>query len=223
MSKTQFGIAPLGEWVISPSVGAERRELLLGAGPFETIVERLFSDARIIGADEEPMDNRPGFCRTKLNLLVDRQALDVWHNGSTGYRAQYYLGVENGEAANAYAVRRIVSQLASLPRETPKRGDDFWERAQISIADPHAKCWIHQGLWLRHARRHQPQLLVQRWLTNQESSNGDLVKLAHWGTLAPSGETKLNILGGWVDQSGNSLGRSAKPNRAVEQRDTGFT
>ena len=219
---SSFGAVSPDVWRLADFTPADRRSWLLEPIPFETIVTNLWATARVIQADQEEADDAPGFFRASLKLAVDPQILDLWHNGIGGYRAQYLLGEKTGEAANAYAVRKLAERLATLPKDL-RREDAFWNLARASLEGEHSKAWIHQGRWLRWRRLTDRLLIVKPWLAMQASANEDEAKLARWAILTPEVETRIDILGDWIDDDLKPLGRSLKVDRARQIHAFGFT
>jgi len=147
--------------------------------------------------------------------------VDLFHNSARGYRAQYYSSIKAGERANVYALRSLAARVVELSQAAPKRTcpPNFIAR---SIASSHAKLWIHQGLWLRHARSRDSELFVSRWLERQRSTDAKQRKKARWAALAPRTECRIDIKGAYFRLDGKSLG-TLKPGRSSDIHYLGFT
>lgn len=217
-----WGRVEPGEWVLSQGVGGARLRRLLCAPEFPKVVRRLLSGARVQGVVRERLGSARDCARVVVCLAVGREILDLFHNSSSGYRAQYYRGPACGDAANDFVLEMLGAQVPALLRSLPG-----WEAAiewaQASMRAPGAKVWIHQGLWLRHAKREDRVLRVPRWQTPR-SECPRCCKLAQWGMLAPApmGVGLLELKGGFLDKDGRAVG-TKKPQRALELHSLGFT
>jgi hypothetical protein len=159
--------------------------------------------------------------RSVVVLYAKRKLVDQFFNSASGYRAQYFVRPSLGIEANQSAVRAL---LASVLRALER--DGRWaERVfvEISLLHPQAKVWIHQGLWLRRARRQDHVLLVRSWQAQLTAEEPRRRKLARWGALAPADETRLCLKGGFL-RDGQIVNSAKTPSaRAQELHEVGFT
>ena len=176
---------------------------------------------RLIAISRQEARDEPTFFRVVVTLQVDSSTVDLFHNSARGYRAQYYSSVKAGDRANLYALNVLAPRIVELSMAIAKRTcqPDWLAR---SIANRHAKLWIHQGLWLRRARSSDAVLLVSRWMKQQRSADPKRRKRARWAALAPELESRIDIKGAYFRSDGKSLG-TLKPGRAKDIRDLGFT
>jgi len=188
---------------------------------FEQIVNRIVKEATLIDHARERARSRPRYFRALLTVGVDPLTVALFHNSSTGYRAQYYSSVANGECANWYAVRTLVPRLKELLLGREKRTCP-WSWVEKSLLDPEAKLWIHQGRWLRPARRDDRKLFVARWVEQQANPDVKRRKKAIWAALAPCNEMRIDVKGGFLTLDGTPLGK-LKPTRAMDIHELGFT
>jgi hypothetical protein len=148
--------------------------------------------------------------------------LDTFFNSAAGYRAQYLSETRLGQAANRLVLDALLPKvLRSI--EKASADPDRQEFAEQSLLHPWSKVWVHQGLWLRHARREHRVLQVPEWQAELSSENMHRRKLARWGSLAPEHESCLLLKGGYV-QSGDHLMFGKSPTeRDQSLHELGFT
>src|SRR5262245_38985400 len=114
---SRFSLAPKDEWEIDQSVNVGRRNKLLGETGFDEIVARLCAEAKLIhvrGPEPGEAGDKIGLHRWSISLKVNPEIIDLWHNSRGGYRAQYYISQDAGEAANAHALKQLSTLAANL-------------------------------------------------------------------------------------------------------------
>lgn len=189
---------------------------------FEQIVSLVYGGANISKYGRERHRSKKNFYRVVVTLEMGSDVVDRFHNSASGYRAQYYCGVRTGEKANRYAVKTLLPRVIELLAAEPKRTCPVqWVRKCLQSAQ--AKLWIHQGRWLRSARRADRNLQVQRWLQELESQDAAERKKALWASLTPNEETKIVLKGAFVKLDCSKVAKSTKPSRSRDIRDFGFT
>jgi hypothetical protein len=195
-------------------------ELLRGAS-YEEIIARLAREAVIANHKRERAKSKPRYFRALLTVQASSSVVDLFHNSACGYRAQYWAGVKNGERANAYALEQLAPRLLELLKAVAKRTcpPDWVEK---SIAHLDAKVWIHQGLWLRHAKKDHYLLHVDRWGRQRASTDAQRRKRATWASLIPDLETRIDVKGAFLTLTSEPLG-TMKPTRAHDIYELGFT
>ena len=163
----------------------------------------------------------PGFFRAVVTLRVRALALDLFYNGASGYRAQYYHAPELGTAANRFAIDQLlpnaIREVAAINKRTCR--PDWVEK---SLGHSDAKLWPHQGTWLRRRRMSDQNLLVTRWLARHHDPDNKRRMKAKRSILTPAKETKLELKGGFLSLRGN-LRRTFKPHRSRELHELGYT
>jgi hypothetical protein len=176
-SVPRFAFAPVGDWLIAPSVtGPRRRQLLLDQTSFARIVERLGQELSVVRISREPGYDNPSYYRYCVKLKARPSTIDCWHNGRGGYRAQYYLSERLGEAANSFACERLLPIIErTIAGDSARRR--FWTLTRPSIVHERTRLWVHQGLWLRHAKKDDQHLFVPRWQANIHSTYPKAKKL----------------------------------------------
>jgi hypothetical protein len=223
---SRFARVDADVWRLDQSVEPERRRCLLHAPPFEGLVDAMMSDAKLEAIQWERVPKKDGQRepgrRFIIKVRVRPGRLDRFFNSSSGYRAQFLVGVRLGGRADRYvrdaAMRELASQLEAYygpvyPKELVER----------SIAHPRAKVWIHQGLWLRCARRTDRVLRIAAWQGGLESDVDDRRKKARWGMLAPHTESLLLLKGAYFHEGRPLKGRKDPADRARELHELGFT
>ena len=153
---SEFGCVPENKWVLCNTIKAARRNRLLHSPPFESIVEELLDNAQVERVLSQQAPNEQPGHRCTVVLDVKPEMLDTFFNSVSGYRAQYLLDPVQGNWAN-----RFVIDIA-LPKIVRALDDRRADRKFIESSLVHcwAKVWIHQGLWLRRAKREHRVLLV---------------------------------------------------------------
>ena len=216
-----FGTAPDTKWHLTQNVGAARKRRLLETS-FANIVQQITKQARLHGYGRQKSKVYPDSKRVRIKLVLPPQTVDLFHNGAGGYRAQYYLGIQQGEAANRYIIDCLLEKLKWMCSDQPKRGC-CWEFIEASLRDPDAKVWVHQGLWMRHKRIDDRNLVVEAWLRNGNTLNLRKKAIPIWAQLTPDGETRLDLKGGCVNDKFHSIGVQLKPFRSKELHELGYT
>ena len=155
-------------------------------------------------------------------MTLPSQTVDQFHNGAGGYRAQFYLGVQQGNAANRYLIDSLLGKLKGFCEAQSKPGCS-WKFIESSLCDPDAKAWIHQGIWIRRKKLADRNLEVERWDRNGKTKELRKKAIPVWAQLTPNGETRLDLKGGSVDENFLSIGAQLKPFRSQELHDYGYT
>ena len=200
----------------------DRKESLLRAMPFNQIVDRIVEEATILSHARKRSCKDPQFFRAHIILKLSPSTVDLFHNCSTGYRAQYYHSVRNGQRANTYALYKLIPRVNKLVADRLKR-TCLWWWVEKSLLHPEAKVWVHQGLWLHHAKRTDRHLFVAKWVMQQASANKGERKKAKYATLTPDRETRIDIKGGFLTLDGERPSNLYKPARAKDIHKFGFT
>ncbi len=216
-----FGIAPATEWQLARNVEEARKRRLLETS-FDSIVQQITKKARLHDYGCEEIKDFSGLKRVWIDLSLPPQTVDLFHSGASGYRAQFYLGVQQGEAANRYLIESLLPRLKCLCVARPKQGW-HWEFIEASLCHRDAKIWIHEGAWLTDIRPTDRNLTVNYW-----EQNADKITLQHrfepiWAKLTPESETQLEFKGGCVDMTFKAIDAQLKPSRSQELHDHGYT
>lgn len=216
-----FGIVPESDWQLCDQIGTDRKRRLLNT-PFDKILLRMVAEAKLDDYKPDPNDHAPNLHRALFELRLPSEVVDLFHNGAGGYRAQYYIGVHEGENANRYAVDKMRGALKRL-RVMHHRPDCDQDFIEASLSDPGAKIWVHEGAWLSDNKPDDRKLVVDRWEQNASKGIWDHRFEPSWAQLTPNNETGLDIKGGWIDENFASVPSANKPHRSQEIRDFGYT
>ena len=209
------------EWRLGSNLNHGRRERLLTSS-FETIVDGIVDHMQLCYYKRESVKAHPGSNRVTISISVPESVVDLFHNGAGGYRAQFYVGITEGERANRSVIDALLPILKPRVEADPKRGCP-WVLVEASLSDVDAKVWIHQGSWLRWRATSDRNLQVQRWIESGDRMTLRNVHLPVWAQLTPASETRLKLCGGAVDAGLRTVGAHLKPYRSMELNDLGFT
>jgi hypothetical protein len=129
----------------------------------------------------------------------DCEAVDLFFNGSGGYRAAYSVGVDCGEEANNIALKFMSSWLRDFTGVLVRD-------SSTPLLGAGAKVWVPSDERLNDAlitgRTYAPEVLVPAWIHAAElqtvvrTSKGPRYKVVA-GILAPLA-TRLNVIGAWI-------------------------
>ena len=192
-----FVRVPAEIWQLHSLEDRHRTRRLTRSAPYPQLVRRLVAGSKVVRAVVMPARCEPRALRLEAALLVNAGDLDLFFNGCTGYRAQYYEAEKLGDAANRIAVDAMLSALVSQAIYSRTRKPAA-ELARASLEAEGAKLWIHQGPWLRLCRCAERVLTVPRWQAGLSSQDRHMRKLARWGSLAPSVETRIVVKGAFI-------------------------
>jgi transposase len=220
-ASSKFAIVSGNEWKLVGRVGKARKNQLLKT-PFESILRRILKEVRLVDHGRETIKACPGSTRVWLKLQLSSKTVDLFHNGAGGYRAQFYLDMQQGAQANRRVIKALLQKLKRLCAAEPKRTCS-WDFIKASICDADAKIWIHQGLWHRRNRRDDRHLMVDRWVQNGKTMKLRKKEIPSWAQLTPNAETRLWIKGGCLDAQCRSIGVRLKPCRNRELHYLGYT
>jgi hypothetical protein len=215
----QFQRVATSKWKLGPRIDAQRRARLLDTS-FEEVVEKIVQEATVDSCRLMAIDKYAGAQRALVRLCVSSRLVDIFHSGAGGYRAQFYLSVENGENANRFCIERLVPLIiTSCTRQRNCRVDGI----ERSLRDLDAKIWICEGAWLKENKDVVRNLSVEFW-----EKNAALVGLRHrfeatWAKLTPEDEISLEVKGGCIDQDCQPLGIILKSKRSEEIHLHGYT
>lgn len=216
---SKFGCASESQWVLGTSIDGARRGRLLHSPSYECIVTELLDNAQVgeVHRQRAP-DGQPGD-RCTVVLDANPEMLDTFFNSASGYRAQYLLDTEQGNRANRFVLDKALPKI--LHALCGRRADPIF--VESSLTHCWAKVWIHQGLWLRRAKREHRVILVPAWQRELTSHDNKRRRLSRWGALAPENESRLLLKGGYVlSAKGLCIGKPLSK-RAREIHDLGFT
>jgi hypothetical protein len=204
------------EWLLHQRIKGKRRRFLVNSPPFEEILRGISTSACLVSYKRERHDVENWF-RAKFTFRTDPLLVDLFHNSSTGYRAQFYRNAKTGERANSHAVTLLLRKALGVigdPAEVK------WARRSSDAEG--TKIWIHQGKWLRQQAYVERNLLVMRWTTFLDDEDKMRRKHARWAMLTPYDEELIEIKGGYLTRVDVPVG-AQKRDRAGQLHDYGFT
>lgn len=70
-----------------------------------------------VAMEEEAANNKPGYKRIWLELPVSDDLFDQFFNGRSGYRAQFYASIQNGEAFNRLLLETVAPSFLKISRK----------------------------------------------------------------------------------------------------------
>jgi len=219
---SEFECLSAGSWALGPTVEAKRRARLLQSPAFESLVEELNHTFQIERVQYQWAPGNQLGHRCIVILRAASEVLDRFFNSASGYRAQYLAHPNTGDRANRLVIDTLHTKVVhAIAERNPGKAER--EFAEASLAHAWAKVWIHQGLWLRQAKREHRVLLVPTWQSELASGDKRRRKLVRWGALAPAQESRLLLKGGYV-RDGTELEVGKSPfSRAQELHELGFT
>ena len=220
MAASAFATIAKHEWALSPNTAKPCRALLHRPLSFEAVVRQLCAKIKVVRVRRNRAKSVDGYFRATIKVRVLRRSCTAFHSARSGYRAQYYRSITNGERANAFAVSSLVKAIRQELRDTRLMKKDWIER---SLMGRDSKVWIHQGQWLRQSRRRERLLMVERWIRELASDGKKRRKLARWATLVPQQESAIDIKGAFLTMDGRALPINPKQGRSKQIHDLGFT
>jgi hypothetical protein len=163
--------------------------------------------------------------RLSFRIDADPQAVDAFFNSPVGYRGQYARSMDKGESAN----RCLVDAIGDRHRQALV---DKVSIATKSLAAEQAKVWMWQDVRVTRAIKGQGpspptvEILYAPWMDRLdvwvETSNGER-QPARGGVLATSSRGVLEVMGGWLDPSGQLWIDPGKSDRAMQLCKFGFS
>lgn len=216
----KFARVSEADWVIAGSIGSGRISRLRHAENFEAVVLRIMRGARVERLRREPAREDHSAFRLIVYIRVKAQILDQFFNSPVGYRAQYFASCILGERANRFVINELFSKVLVEGKRGKGLKEDF---IRESLKHRACKVWLHQGRWLRQAKREDRVLLVPRWQAECVSGDKARQKLARWGSLAPAHETQLLVKGGFVGSNSRVNIHKSPMTRSRELHELGFT
>jgi hypothetical protein len=212
-------------WTFSSLVESSRSVELLAVGSFRDLLSRITSGS-VRCVELEPRWNPPcSDCRRAVfRVSVPERDYDAFFNSPVGYRAQFCVGVANGEKCNRDTLAGFEQAcLAALRRQANL--DVSEEFVTASVRAEGAKVWINEsdlaGLEGIHIE-YPPWIAKYHAASVGTMAEQEARSLAFAGVLAPRG-IALEIKGGWITANGHEWLDPSKASRSQEIRDYGFT
>jgi hypothetical protein len=202
-------------WKYLDHVLEARRIALASAGSFAALVDQVLADVINIRVRAEP-GRAKGLtdCIQPLFTIDLPNTGDALFNGPFGYRAHYWLGPEQGLAANATLLAALAPRLLGA-LETCTDNDLSRIDVCAAVTAASAKIWIREGSFLANPTA---DLDIDRWADNARKG----VELAKLGLMAPE-ITKFEIKGALIDPYGHEVVPADKIRRHHQIHHYGFS
>ncbi len=210
------------EWEFVDGYRSCDKRRLLNGPPYEEIVAALCRRLELESVRWQKLKAGEDAHRVVIKLRSTVDAVTFFHNSSSGYRAQYWRSIASGEAANRLALDTLFPHVVPLVQSHGMKQARLPTLDQ-SLHHPAAKIWIHQGSWLRYARREDRVLRVQSWQSQLNSEDKRRRKLARWACLAPQHESSIILKGWFMLPNGLPWTGSPHKQRSEEIHLCGFT
>ena len=154
-------------------------------------------------------------------MLQRKYLVDIFHNSSTGVRAQCFYDIGLGEEALDHARDMLRARAIELA-ERRRNGPIPLKVICASLGLDSTKVWIYQGLWARRARLAERHLRIAQWQAHENSECRTIRDLVRFGSKAPNEPAAVNLIGGWWHPSVEVAGKSSAL-RARQIHNYGFT
>lgn len=221
----EFNRQARDQWRVSTAIPNRRREQLLNAPDFRDIVKLLKRSVRCVSVHGERGRNEPAQRRVSaISTFESARCVGLFHNASSGYRAQYLSAPSLGEQANAFTVNSLLPRVLGQLDGNPLRGWDLWT-AHISLLALDTNAWIRQGLWLWHAAGECDDLMVPNWVARSRDPDKNVRRRVRYGRQLPSQTESIVIKGAWIDDKGQPVKAPPKSQarRSIHIHRDGFT
>ena len=207
-------------WDFTSLVPEERRSRLLAVQSFDEVIEGIARGE----VDYFDVESWRECSRVIFKVRVEEAVFDAFFNSPNGYRAQYCLGLDNGEKQNHRLIEAITQACYEFA-EQKKRQEFLGDSVLASLRGKDAKVWISEE---DLPDVEEVQIDYQPWVAKAEASGvgGPADQAARAkasvGVLAPVG-THIEVKGAWLTPNGDEWRNPRKSHRGEEIRDYGFT
>jgi hypothetical protein len=208
---------PAEDWDLSAFIDDDRRERLLGGASAGVLLDRLAAAAsqarqnnQIVLEWQQATDKEapPNTFRVVTQIPVEEAFFDELFNGRCGYRAQYYLSPEEGEAFNRRVIEVLEPIAATAESAVLGVPHDLIRR---SLLGPYSKIWAFDEQAAFDAAM-PGMLMPARW-----RSNG-----AGRGTRLPLA-SRVDVKGTFVQPDGQYWVDELKLDRPMDLHLKGYT
>jgi hypothetical protein len=116
---------PRDEWIVGLPADDPRYVSLLGNVTAQDLILAVKRDVeaqlleRNVTPIFEPADRYPSYKRFAAEIRLSVQTFDLLMNGRMGYRAQYYLSLEQGRRFNRDVVDALIPLMEIAWKESP--------------------------------------------------------------------------------------------------------
>ena len=224
------------EWRYAETIDDERIPYLRKVREFSAVIADIEGELAAHTGEcifqIEPGDHVPGQ-RPVFVFPVNGRPGDIFFNGVSGYRAQYYRSPETGSIQNHLLIDLLTPQLLRVAEaKSFADGDRTMSEAQVtaSLTLPSAKAWgdecrDKEQFW-KHVNAYEDEndieIRARRWLDNLASPDEAKSGKAGRGVRAPQ-LGLIKIMGGFIDDDGNEQVAERKRRRACDIFECGFS
>jgi hypothetical protein len=211
-------------WKLTDEIETHRKKTLILCPQYEEIAVGIAKFGYVRRCASEGLKQDKNIRRSKflLEVVSATPFVDLFHNGSDGYRARYLRRVDVGDSANDFIIDLLRPILIDAWRNwRHRRKEPDW--AEKSLAG--GKIWIHQGRWAlpRYLNRSKTALDIAEWQQHRNDPNAKIRKKVRLGSLCPV-ETFVTIKGHFLNPDGTIAGNpKSRAERADQIHKFGFT
>ena len=223
MMTKPLATVPVTDWRIADSVCPARRHRLLEGAPSPEGLITIIADAAMHEAMAASLDiswceacKAPGYFRVEAIVYLTAEQFDWLFNGRTGYRAAYWLSVDDGRRFNDALIRVIESAF-----------EVAWSGAERPVGWDHARCSLlgrDSKLWAPEKKLFAPKecedwgdhnlLVPKRWCDDKYND----------GTRLPLPcPPRIEVKGTFIDSAGGVWLSAKKARRHECLHEMGFT
>jgi hypothetical protein len=211
------------DWRICGSVSAERRYRLLKGAPSSASLIAVFGKAATCQAEDGSLkiswheaSEARGHFRVEATVFVTSEQFDWIFNGSTGYRAAYWVSVEEGQCFNRQLLQSIEPAFRIAWLGCARQVS--WKHARLSLLGKHSKLWAPE-------RKISAPNECEDWgdygLLIPDRWKGDSY---NEGTRLPMPcRPRLEVKGTFINSEGHDWLHPNKAQRHDQIHETGFT
>jgi hypothetical protein len=214
-------MVPQEEWPLSDLVELERRTRLLNPFSPENLLAAAFREAEdsarqdLVTLDwQETTDPEAprGFFRLVAQIPASETIFDQLFNGRSGYRAQFYLSPQEGEAFNRAIVDGLRGAVAIAFTRRPL--DVSLQLIEQSLSGPYSKIWVFKDKQAFN-KAQADTLNPPRWVQNSAHLGRRLPLPSHLG---------VDLKGTFINPtSGEKWVREYKRNRCDDLYRRGYS
>lgn len=151
-----------------------------------------------------------------MRFEVSSSTFDAFFNSRCGYRAQYLVDPECGQAANGIILAALREQLEAATERPTAPHEMESSAARASFRAVSAKIWLFEDEF--DFGKPTEDLAVDTWKATAILG----VKKAKWGLCAPRATT-LEVKGAFLDPYGHEVVPADKIGRRFEIHTCGFS
>jgi hypothetical protein len=140
-----FGMVETSEWDLSGMLDRERAARLLDPPSADKLIRIIAEEVRQRAQDGrggfklQPGKEMKGCSRATAMLSISAVSFDLLFNGRSGYRAQFYLSVENGRLFTRLLIEALLETVKIL---VERENASAWGRVEHSLSGPWSKIWM---------------------------------------------------------------------------------